>query len=818
MTHYHDYRKFYRPVLNEDITNYNFPHHFKLQRHAIWGIAEMQYAGFAPEASWAFEYLPRRPPTAYSSIDKPAPRIPLSKYMLFNGEGEVLKALDFKAITKMRFDEVMHSSSNKNMEKLSTLVDALPFILEVERSALTELKWKADMMAEYDILPDSLLSSESMRDSLTVDEIKRMENAMETELMRENNEEAGYIIWLKRSKIEDRLHLDGRPDVLPNPKLWDTIISGADGVNATTSQPVEEALLTIDPEFQNLVHLLVVDIDPDDNNTTDAVARVTPPAHKANAAAAARPAGKSAAETEAKNRLLYLRSAAAQMVKSANYMLANTSTDMPLFKGLYDQSPFSNIIQVTNQFSEKVLSSTEMKFYEQHKTTERILRQVEQRALAAEAEPWELLRLPLSAPNLIARRELMLQKLAERDALGFESMRRVLDRRGHLSYNPGDEVINREGNMNAAASRRTEDINTMTKARLEILAKNANIRGRSKLKVNELREAIKKYLQENAGTTVHMLLEPLVEVPDIPEPLETAVMPAPTGTGATTVTTGTAVEVMVGSDISESCCCVMECSSAAFVTCALCNLSFCRDLHASHVSHRSQSLKIGYSFAAGSDWEARNNIVDVEALEAQPVTVTATHGPADAEAVVPPPTTAPQAIKKRVRKQVDSVSLSEPEALEAQPVTQAVTATHGLADAEAVVPPPTTAPEAIKKRVRKQVDSVSSAEPEVADASKSARLDSETSLPVTTTAQSLTRPHSLNPQLVTLALKLKELRASGVTDPTRFNSMLNFSTYTPAFLFELSDELGFELPSALRSKTRTGRDEVRQALIQCICL
>jgi hypothetical protein len=48
--------------------------------------------------------------------------------------------------------------------------------------------------------------------------------------------------------------------------------------------------------------------------------------------------------------------------------------------------------------------------------------------------------------------------------------------------------------------------------------------------------------------------------------------------------------------------------------------------------------------------------------------------------------------------------------------------------------------------------------------------------------------------------------------------MLSFSTYTPAFLFELSDELELELPNELRAKIRVGREEVRGIIIRLICL
>jgi hypothetical protein len=69
-----------------------------------------------------------------------------------------LKALDFKVLTKAHFYEVMNSSSNKNTEKLSTLVDALPFILEVERSTFFqtgEAKLSLTVEARANISSDS---------------------------------------------------------------------------------------------------------------------------------------------------------------------------------------------------------------------------------------------------------------------------------------------------------------------------------------------------------------------------------------------------------------------------------------------------------------------------------------------------------------------------------------------------------------------------------------------------------------------------------------------------------------------------------------
>lgn len=88
---YHDMRKFYKPVLTDTIKNYLFPHRFIIERHEAYGVAYTRHQGFTPAASWDNKWLPRKPPVALDTTDKQAD-IPLSKYMLFNGEENVLEA------------------------------------------------------------------------------------------------------------------------------------------------------------------------------------------------------------------------------------------------------------------------------------------------------------------------------------------------------------------------------------------------------------------------------------------------------------------------------------------------------------------------------------------------------------------------------------------------------------------------------------------------------------------------------------------------------------------------------------------------------
>lgn len=258
-------------------------------------------------------------------------------------------------------------------------------------------------------------------------------------MIRENTKEHGYIVWLKRSRVENPNYLRAtRPDVLPNPKLWETIIGSAgDELAAASNLDGTEA----------------------DNVTSS---RIEPPSQRRQPAATvpdpAQQRKTTAEQNEAKDRLYYVKSAAAQMAKSANYMLSNVNT-------LFDLVPSTNIVHATSGFQHKVLTSVEQDFFNAYKDVDNILRIITARAIEAEKEPWKLLRLPLNATQLRARRERMLRERAEREEFPTTLAMRIADKRGHLSYNPEIELVGREGHERAGE---TENVAKMTKTSLQL--------------------------------------------------------------------------------------------------------------------------------------------------------------------------------------------------------------------------------------------------------------------------------------------------------------------------------------------------------------
>jgi hypothetical protein len=642
---YHDYRKLYRSVLNTGIKNYGFPHRFKLQRHPTFGIAYMQYQGFTPVAHWDNQWLPHPPPTNFSSLESILSAevqvdIAVSKYMLFDNEKAILKALDLETVADMRVSDVIQKSTKKTIRRLSSAMeDVLPFIAEIERKAIFDQREKNKIEAEWELLPIDMAEKIAKRRTYaaSVNDMK----GIEEELARGNTKAHGYITWLKRSMVDDPNYLSTRPDVLPNPKLWDSIITGSNaqagassangsgrGSNSDSAH-LNDSSVVAELTAQTNSHGGASELEVIDAEATES-SKIMPPLRSAgpgkddavpdagepqrdlgggHQAAATLNRKLTAEENEARTRRDYLKSAASRMASAAKYMIDNVPT-------LYRKAPSANILHVTNEFRQTVLTSVEMLFFEDHKDTDRIIRAAEVRALQSEREPWELLRLPI-----MERREIMMAGRAEREQLASARAMIIADRRGHLSYDR-TEVITREGNENAGEEA-IGDLNQLTMPRLKIAARNANLTGYSGLKKKELVERLQAFLVSHPTLTIATLLEGVVpldvaiEPVTVTAPVTGADHPSRSGPGPVvtpsqlehdhTTQAGVVGELELAPQTtspqpSNQCCSVCECIEVAVLTCDLCQLKFCGILHALHSSHRSQTLRDGYTFPEASIW------------------------------------------------------------------------------------------------------------------------------------------------------------------------------------------------------------------------
>jgi hypothetical protein len=591
-------------LLNPTIKNYNFPHRFKIQRHPVWGIAYTQYQVFSPVSEWDNQWLPLKPHGVVSSIasDELQVNFALSKYMLFDSEQSILEALDLKAVTNMRVGDVLRTASKKTIHKLSTAMeDVLPFIEQIERKAIAEQRIKSQIESEWESLPIEQAEKIAKRQSVEVSTADLKE--IEDEVARASSKDSGYIVWLKRSLSDDPQYLSKtRPDVLPNPKLWNSIIqAGGNAGPRNAGIRVSQDPVTGAGSSVPAAEVLVAVDEHDDDAIVEGPesSKILPPLRSAGATAAndAAPSFNRVAatvpslvapssrkltteENEAKTRRDYLKSAASRMASAANFMLDSVPT-------LYRKSLSSNILHASEEFSQTVLSSTEISFFEDHKDTDSIIQAIDARAARAEGEAWELLRLPI-----MERREIMLAGRAERERLASERAMIIADKRRHLSYVPGQEVIPRIGNENPEEG--AEDINDLTVARLKIAAKNANLTGYSLLKKGDLLKRLKDYLGMHPELTINMLLVGQAghRPPVVPIAAATITVPAATQqavdrdvsvTPSESVTLPQIASLSGGvpqgpptgpSSSTDLVCCVVECTDVASLVWEICHLKF----------------------------------------------------------------------------------------------------------------------------------------------------------------------------------------------------------------------------------------------------
>ena len=203
------------------------------------------------------------------------------------------------------------------------------------------------------------------------------------------------------------------------------------------------------------------------------------------------------------------------------------------------------------------------------------------RVAEAEAQPWSLLRLPIVEGMELMRKKMKMEQevvLAKR----AENINRLLSK-VHDGFDITRETITRDG-KEVIFSKTLDD---MTIEQLTILVRNAKLVGRSKLtKKPHLIEAINNYLADHPNESLKSLC------------------------GEEDVNAITSVEEESQADTTiisvATCCPVQECNGQAIVSCELCGLQFCQDLHSSHSSHICQQLKTGYRFPDGV-WGRESN-------------------------------------------------------------------------------------------------------------------------------------------------------------------------------------------------------------------
>ena len=541
---YHDFRKYYGPLLNNDIHHFGIPLRWKLKRDELLAVSTSQYQVVSPTAG--LSHLETWQPLASKLANiESIGSVDLSLFMSYGGPEVLYNTLGINT-SKHASSVDLLTDIAKTRSKKSTAVgdvaDVLPLIRDIEVRAILETEKRLEAESEG-------LSTEKV--ALSKDEI----NLIDKEITAGNSSKGGRIVWLRRSKIsDDPNYLGRRPDLLPNPKLWFGIIK------------------------------------------TDAEKRKILEENAKNAGVSQQPKIKTDPEaTLAQSRLIAFQRGAADIATTASQVLKMIPSQIDLDEETQD------IKKATSNFRKPVLTKREQDWYTSLSTSNKILQRQEALIQAELSKPWEILRIPVETPEQKRWREKM---MAERVAITAQveaRLRKILLRAGEGEYNPNLQIVTMDG-FNAAS---VGDIDSMRRPQMEQLAK-GHIPEFRKLKVDKLREALKAFMASNPGVIQLPGDAPINDNTGAAAPSNNAAItiddePINSMEEDEDNLGEKPITLMQEENMTTSrLCAVMECTELGGVWCDQCQLHFCDDLHARHYSHSRQKLKDG--MISKSDW------------------------------------------------------------------------------------------------------------------------------------------------------------------------------------------------------------------------
>jgi hypothetical protein len=543
---YHDWRRFYNAVRNTEIHNYGLPHRFKITLDPQLKVARMQYMFMSP--THAFRHMEKWQPVPTPADLKTGTMdgdIPLSPLVIFNGPETVLKALG--AVGKTSFTDVA-VGDHKTRAKSEDINTIIPVLRQIEIRAIGESAVRMEQEAERGVSDENI--------NLSASQLKQIDN----EISRTNSSKGGRIVWIRRSKIsDDPEYLNRRPDILPNPKLWQERIGNEPKVPSTDG---DSSGTSRQPKLSNS------EIAKRKMDIADA--------------------------KESQSRLISFQKNAAEIALTASHMLKLLKAEEVL-----DVASTNNIVEATKKFSRYILTPREVNWYRSVESAKLITTKVEAMVEAEIQKPWALLNLPVETPAQKAHRHALVAARIERVAQVEANLRKLLMREGEGEYDPDRQVVSMDGFTPV----QTDDIDKMNRPQLEALAKQGKMTTKDikALKVDALREAVKKLAQRpnllqiptgrpstsgpelSSTTSIHMNGE---------ETRMDAVSSLQNEDGAASIQT----ETLSGGDGAVTRCSVLECDSCnpgQLIFCDDCDLYFCNELHALHSSHSFQYLLPG---------------------------------------------------------------------------------------------------------------------------------------------------------------------------------------------------------------------------------
>jgi hypothetical protein len=526
---YHDWRRFYNVVRNDEIHHIGIPHRFKITLDQQLKVAKMQYMVMSPPHGFRhlekWQPVPTQADLITGNING---SIPLTPLVVFNGPEVVLKAIG--ASGKTSFTDIA-VGDKKTGDKAVDLSYIVPVLRQIEAQAIGETAIRLEQEAERGESDEKI--------HLSAAQITRLYS----EISNTNSSKGGRIVWLRRSKIaDDPEYLNRRPDILPNPKLWNERIAN-------------------EPKL------------PSPEESFSGASR--PP--KLTSTEIAKNKKDSADAAESKQRLISFQKHASEIALTATSILKLLGTSG---SGL-SVSNHNNIVSATKNFSKSVLTPREEAWYRSVSSARSITTKVEALVEDATTKPWSLLNLPIETTEQKAHREALLIARKARLAHIEASLRKLLMRDGEGEYNPDLQVVSMDGFKPA----QSQDIDKMNRPQLEALAKgHMKTVEIKKLKVDQLRAAVKRLAEK---------FPDLLQIPGalssqhITEQSVDIVVNSENGVSVTSPME------LADEDRRTTTCSVLECDSAnstLTVLCEECDLHFCTDLHALHSSHSKQYL------------------------------------------------------------------------------------------------------------------------------------------------------------------------------------------------------------------------------------
>jgi hypothetical protein len=580
MRFFRDYRRWYDPVRNDRIHNFNIPHRFKFSYDELLGVAVMRYMPFSPphglKTNEVWHPLPRDVATVTNT--RTDGDIILTPLITFNGPEVVLAALGVVGETNQT-DLAVGSQAER--DKTADINYFMPILREIEVRALAEHSIRAVQEANTGISDEEIPLSVAML------------KAIDAEISKKNaaKDGRGRIVWLKRSQLaDDPSYLDRAPDILPNPRLWRERIAN---MPPPPPPPPVTAL-------------------PNASNTATAQVPQAPPETPQQVAIRKK---KTADGTEAQSRLVAFQNGAGDMATTATHMIKFMKASTA-----FEISPKIDIAEATSNFKKLVLTTREVLWYQSIDHGTKITATVEALVAAEEQKPWKLLNFPVLTDAQKSYMECIQQERAAKAASVEANLRRLLLRRGEGEYDPTLQVVNFDG----FAPTETQDVDKMTRPTLDQIAKvymKMTTSELKKLKVDQLRAKVKAYVEQHPEAvqlpSAAAILASAAGPASSSAPAEGSVeldaaraiddstaMPVPVPVpepepepGAVSAHSEAPAPVPMDSETpaiapSHSKCAVIACEETGVMfQCEECELGFCELLHRQHSSH---SLHVCY--------------------------------------------------------------------------------------------------------------------------------------------------------------------------------------------------------------------------------